>query len=85
MYQDDDNTTLYDVVTEEQYKAVVGNRLARDDFVVDDGVDGYMDNGMDDFEERYDSEEDVKQTKCMFLATLCLGPAVTQENYSAKD
>lgn len=54
-------------MSEEQYKAVVGNRLARDDFVVDDGVDGYMDNGMDDFEERYDSEEEVKKTKCMCL------------------
>lgn len=35
-------------------------RLAKDDFVVDDGVGGYTDNGMDDFEENgaYAESED---------------------------
>ena len=42
-------------------------RLAKDDFVVDDGVGGYMDNGMDDFEEEGDrevSEDEDRKSKC---------------------
>ena len=54
-------TDLYDEVSEEQYKRIVKNRLAKDDFVVDDGVGGYNDNGMDDWDgqnELADSDED---------------------------
>ncbi|VDC06072.1 unnamed protein product [Peniophora sp. CBMAI 1063] len=59
------DVTLYDEVTEDQYKSVVAGRLAKDDFVVDDGVDGYMDNGMDDFEERdaSEDEEDARRSR----------------------
>ncbi|VDB99016.1 unnamed protein product [Peniophora sp. CBMAI 1063] len=59
------NATKYDEVTEDQYKSVVAGRLAKDDFVVDDGVDGYMDNGMDDFEERdaSEDEEDARRSR----------------------
>ena len=46
--QSEVDTLIYDEVTEEQYKSVVAGRLAQDDFVEDDGVGGYMDNGMDD-------------------------------------
>ncbi|KAH7885786.1 hypothetical protein F5I97DRAFT_1936758 [Phlebopus sp. FC_14] len=45
----EEDVALYDEVTEDQYKAIVRGRLQRDDFVVDDGVAGYMDNGMDDW------------------------------------
>ena len=58
-------------MTEEEYKSIVRGRLAKDDFVVDDGVHGYMDNGMDDFEEdqdRYMSEDDDKKSKCVYFA-----------------
>jgi len=48
---------IYDEVTEDQYKSVVRGRLAKDDFVVDDGVGGYLDNGMDDWE-NVDAKED---------------------------
>jgi DNA polymerase alpha subunit A len=45
----------------------VRGRLAKDDFVVDDGIGGYMDNGMDDFDEsdKYaeSDEEDRKPCK----------------------
>ena len=54
-------------MSEEQYKSIVRGRLAKDDFVVDDGVGGYMDNGMDDFEETGEhemSEEEQKKSKC---------------------
>lgn len=43
-------------------------RLQKDDFVVDDGVGGYMDNGMDDFGEggeAMESDEDLDtRNKC---------------------
>lgn len=39
-------------------------RLAKDDFVVDDGVGGYMDNGMDDFgEHEMSAESDIEEKK----------------------
>lgn len=40
-------------------------RLAKDDFVEDDGVQGYMDNGVDDFEEleRLSESEDAPKVK----------------------
>jgi DNA polymerase alpha subunit A len=60
---------LYDEVTEDQYKSIVRGRLQKDDFVVDDGVTGYMDNGMDDFGEgdeiaESDVEESGRKKKC---------------------
>lgn len=65
--QVEEDTDIYDEVTEEQYKSIVRGRLAKDDFVVDDGIYGYTDNGMDDFEERdgeQDSEEEGGGSKC---------------------
>ena len=65
MLQEEEDVKIYDEVSEDKYKAIVKGRLQRDDFVVDDGVDGYMDNGMDDFEENmeYDSEEDRRDKR----------------------
>lgn len=60
---------LYDEVTEDQYKSIVKGRLQKDDFVVDDGVGGYMDNGMDDWtggredDEDDESEEELDRKK----------------------
>ena len=60
---------MYDEITEDQYKSIVKGRLQRDDFVVDDGVGGYMDNGMDDWtgqddaDEGDDEEEDLRSRK----------------------
>ncbi|KAG6877195.1 hypothetical protein C0993_009512, partial [Termitomyces sp. T159_Od127] len=56
----EEDVELYDEVTEEQYRSIVRGRLQQDDFVVDDGVAGYTDNGMDDWtggRDEYDSEE----------------------------
>ncbi|PPQ85267.1 hypothetical protein CVT25_010040 [Psilocybe cyanescens] len=56
---------IYDEVSEEQYKKIVKGRLQRDDFVVDDGAEGYVDNGMDDWtggdEDARDSEEEDRK------------------------
>ncbi|KAJ9107960.1 hypothetical protein QFC20_003645 [Naganishia adeliensis] len=56
---------IYDSVSEDQYKQIVGDRLAKDDFIEDDDGGGYQDNGMDDWdEERYsDSEEETTKRK----------------------
>ncbi|KAI0369754.1 hypothetical protein BV20DRAFT_967411 [Pilatotrama ljubarskyi] len=56
-YKIEDDEKIYDEVTEDQYKTIVRGRLAQDDFVVDDGIGGYMDTGVDDFEEPEDREE----------------------------
>ena len=48
---------------EDQYKSIVKGRLQRDDFIVDDGIEGYADNGMDDWgqdEQEAMSDEDIK-------------------------
>lgn len=43
------NDDIYDEVTEQDYRQIVGNRLARDDFIEDDdGTGMYVDNGVDD-------------------------------------
>jgi DNA polymerase alpha subunit A len=67
---------LYDEVTEDQYKSIVKGRLQKDDFVVDDGVSGYMDNGMDDWTGQDDAQEDddededhSSRKKCKYSTT----------------
>ncbi|TFK51987.1 hypothetical protein OE88DRAFT_1658731 [Heliocybe sulcata] len=62
-WKEEEDVDIYDEVTEDQYKRIVGGRLAKDDFVVDDGVEGYMDNGMDDWEEEREEEEDTDRKK----------------------
>ena len=54
---------IYDEVSEEKYKAIVKGRLQKDDFVVDDGIDGYMDDGREDFQDGYESEEEEVERK----------------------
>ncbi|WVQ68773.1 uncharacterized protein L199_006982 [Kwoniella botswanensis] len=52
---------LYDEVTDEQYRSIVGDRLDADDFIEDDDQGGYVDNGMDDWNggrDEYDESED---------------------------
>lgn len=67
---------LYDEVTEDQYKSIVKGRLQQDDFVVDDGVSGYMDNGMDDWtggndqEDESDDEQLQRKKKGAFSSSL---------------
>lgn len=64
----EEDTDLYDEVSEEQYKRIVKGRLAKDDFVEDDGIDGYNDNGMDDWDEQNEmvdsGEDDYRSAKC---------------------
>ena len=63
--QPQQDVDLYDEVNEDDYKRIVKGRLQKDDFIEDDGVDGYMDNGMDDWGQgdEYASEEETKSKK----------------------
>jgi DNA polymerase alpha subunit A len=67
---------IYDEVTEDQYKSVVQGRLAKDDFVVDYGVGGYLDNGMDDWESvgAQEDSEDERMHKTSTPLSLTLHP-----------
>lgn len=77
-FQVEEDDRLYDEVTEDQYKSVVRGRLAQDDFVVDDGVGGYMDTGVDDFEEPEADEESEEErskskgTRFIGIFTVCV-------------
>lgn len=68
-YEVEEEEDLYQEVDEDEYKKVVRDRLAQDDFVVDDNGEGYMDNGMDDWgdegrrEGSYDEESDEEAGK----------------------
>ncbi|KAG8835098.1 DNA-directed DNA polymerase alpha catalytic subunit pol1 [Serendipita sp. 399] len=58
------SSALYDEVSEDKYDEIVRDRLQQDDFVEDDGIDGYADNGMDDFgEPMEDSDEEERIQK----------------------
>lgn len=46
-----EDSDIYDSVSDDQYKAIVGSRLEQDDFIVDDDGSGYVDNGQDDWED----------------------------------
>ncbi|ESK87836.1 dna polymerase alpha catalytic subunit [Moniliophthora roreri MCA 2997] len=64
--KEEKDTDIYDVVSEDQYKRIVKGRLQKDDFVIDDGVDGYQDNGMEEEWENdgyYESDEEIEQKK----------------------
>jgi DNA polymerase alpha subunit A len=49
---------VYDEVTDEQYKSIVGSRLDETDFIEDDDGSGYVDQGVDDWDGEEDREEE---------------------------
>lgn len=64
VYQLEQEEDLYEEIDEDEYKKVVRKRLDEDDFVVDDGGEGYVDNGLDDWGNdggRYDYEDDEEE------------------------
>ncbi|WOO77500.1 DNA polymerase alpha catalytic subunit [Vanrija pseudolonga] len=59
-----DDSELYDEVDDDEYRAIVGDRLARDDFIDDDDGSGYVDHGQDEWgggggEEEESEDEDA--------------------------
>ncbi|KAI5895199.1 uncharacterized protein SCHCODRAFT_02572448 [Schizophyllum commune H4-8] len=59
----EEDTEIYDEVSEEQYRAIVRGRLQEDDFVEDDGVDGYMDTGVEEWEATRDYDDDEEDDR----------------------
>lgn len=54
---------IYDEVDDSDYKVIVKGRLQEDDFIEeDDGVSGYADNGMEDWDRSDDSAEERGQS-----------------------
>ncbi|KAM0786373.1 hypothetical protein ACM66B_001841 [Microbotryomycetes sp. NB124-2] len=63
-YKVQDDTAIFDTVTEEDYKLVVSDRLARDDFIEEDnGVSGYADNGEDHWDNGRDEDEKTSSSE----------------------
>lgn len=67
--QQEDAKDIYEEVSEDKYKRIVRDRLQQDDFVEDDGVGGYEDNGMDDFGERQEESEEEQRPQSELLVT----------------
>ncbi|KAH9066550.1 DNA polymerase alpha catalytic subunit [Lactarius vividus] len=65
----EEEAEIYDEVTEDQYKSVVQGRLAKDDFVIDDGIGDYVDNGMDDWGNGDDDAQDDSGDEIMYKST----------------
>lgn len=60
-YKEARSNKIYDEVDDEEYRTVVRARLDEDDFIEDDGCEGYIDNGEDDWDRRRrgsDEDED---------------------------
>lgn len=53
-------TEIYDSVTDEQYRSIVGSRNDQDDFIEDDDGGDYVDHGLEDWDgaERDDEESE---------------------------
>ncbi|KAF3922788.1 hypothetical protein AA313_de0204870 [Arthrobotrys entomopaga] len=53
-YRTQDEKKLFDDLNEEEYKKIQRSRLDEDDFVVDDNGEGYVENGIDEWERERD-------------------------------
>ncbi|GAA5950464.1 hypothetical protein JCM10213_003586 [Rhodosporidiobolus nylandii] len=65
-YEVKEQEDVYDEVEEDVYRSVVRGRLMEDDFIEeDDGVSGYADNGMDEWDRSAseDDDEDAKERR----------------------
>lgn len=64
---DDEDHTIYDEVDEETFRKHKRDQLMNDDFIVDDNGEGYVDNGVDEWDDatrpRYSSDEEEPQKK----------------------
>lgn len=71
LYDDDleDESKVYDLIDENQYREKKRQEMLHDDFVVDDDGLGYVDRGVDEWDDRYhndyysDEEDDGKHAK----------------------
>lgn len=64
---DEENEYIYDEVDEDTYRQHKRDQLMNDDFIVDDNGEGYVDNGVDEWDDAtrpnyYSDEEEEKDT-----------------------
>jgi DNA polymerase alpha subunit A len=66
LYEDEEPEDIYDVVDEDKYREKRREDLLKDDFVIDDNGEGYVDTGVDEWDGRnrtqYSDEEDEDET-----------------------
>lgn len=59
-YEEDYDDAVYDEVDEDTFREHKRNQILNDDFIVDDNGEGYVDNGVDEWEEQnFYSDEEV--------------------------
>ena len=81
-----DEESVYDLVDEDQYRTKKRQELLRDDFVEDDDGSGYVDRGIDEWQQKHeyysDDELDIKQShgKKHKTAKDTIGDMVKQQN-----
>ncbi|EFP82360.2 DNA-directed DNA polymerase alpha catalytic subunit pol1 [Puccinia graminis f. sp. tritici] len=59
-YKASQDEAIYETVSEDQYKSIVKGRLAEDDFIENDDDSGYVDQGVNEWEEEENDEQPVK-------------------------
>lgn len=59
-FKQPEETEIYDSVTDEQYRSIVGSRNDRDDFIEDDDGGDYVDHGLEDWN---DAERDDEESE----------------------
>lgn len=67
VYHEEEPEDIYDVVDEDDYRAKRREDLLKDDFVIDDNGEGYVDTGADEWDNRgrhrYHSSEDEEEVE----------------------
>ncbi|KAK6502113.1 DNA polymerase alpha catalytic subunit [Arthrobotrys conoides] len=61
-YKTQDEQRLFDELDENEYRKVQRSRLDQDDFVVDDNGEGYVENGMDEWDMGRDRGDDASSS-----------------------
>ena len=63
-----DDAPIFEQVTEEEYNAIAQRNMRDNDFIVDDNGEGYVDNGLEDWDnvsmsESSDDDDDDETSK----------------------
>lgn len=70
-YQVQEAKPIFEEVTEAEYNAIAIRNLRQENFIVDDNGEGYVDNGLEDWDnvsDEYESEEEmVEESRGSFV------------------
>lgn len=68
----DDNDEVYDMVSDDEYQRIVKKRLEKDDFIEDDGTEGYADDGREEWGgDRGMDEEERRERRGEYFLVPC--------------